>query len=403
MTMANAQSVQTLVLNNGSEMEGYIAAQRPGVDFTFNSDRATIYLVPEEVKTITDRDILITELDDAWKTWAEDNDAYIGIGDNRIFRLSDIEKSDGSIIKGVRVLERGSRIKYVEITKSSYTLKWSNITLVKNAKRSRTQLSGIDRVYKLNDNREFIGQYVEEIPGKTVCLYNDNGFVEVITLDKVVKDSRVAINNNQTIFEQSEYLDVVIKKDGSTYKGIIIERNYLKNSSSSYLLIQMNNNSINSILMNDIVEYRREPNESFKPIYDVLLRENEYVLNRNQIKASTPVIIEEMIIIDDTNCKITIGHKAPYVEVTLESYFTNINDYLNIKLVKVKKYRDTSNKRNDIFNGFSFSDITRYGINHNDYVVSKNNTTKMTFQIHEPGLYAFYNVATKQVYLFKIE
>ena len=212
MTMANAQSVQTLVLNNGSEMEGYIAAQRPGVDFTFNSDRATIYLVPEEVKTITDRDILITELDDAWKTWAEDNDAYIGIGDNRIFRLSDIEKSDGSIIKGVRVLERGSRIKYVEITKSSYTLKWSNITLVKNAKRSRTQLSGIDRVYKLNDNREFIGQYVEEIPGKTVCLYNDNGFVEVITLDKVVKDSRVAINNNQTIFEKSEYLDVVIKK-----------------------------------------------------------------------------------------------------------------------------------------------------------------------------------------------
>ena len=401
--MANAQSVQTLVLNNGSEMEGYIAAQRPGVDFTFNSDRATMYLVPEEVKTITDRDVLITELDDAWKTWAEDNDAYIGIGDNRIFRLSDIEKRDGSIIKGVRVLERGSRIKYVEITKSSYSLKWDNITLVKNAKRSRTQLSGIDRVYKLNDNREFIGQYVEEIPGKTVCLYNDNGFVEVITLDKVVKDSRIAINNNQTIFEQSEYLDVVIKKDGSTYKGIIIERNYLKNNSSSYLLIQMNNNSINSILMNDVVEYRREPNESFKPIYDVLLRENEYVMNRTQIKASTPEIIEEMIIIDDTNCEITMGHKAPYVEVTLESYFTNINDYLNIKLVKVKKYRDTSNKRNDIFNGFTFSDITRYGINHNDYVVSKNNTTKMTFQINEPGLYAFYNVATKQVYLFKIE
>lgn len=403
ITMANAQSIQTLVLNNGSEMEGYIATQRPGVDFTFASNRATIFLAPEDVKSITDREILITDLDDVWKKWADENDAYVGIGNNRVFRISDIEKKDGSTIKGVKVLERGSRIKYVEITDNSYSLKWSDIILVKNAKRSRTQLSGIDRVYKLSDNRTFMGQYVEEIPGKTVCLYNDNGFIEVINLDKVVQDSRVAINNDQTIFDQSEYLDVVVKKDGSIYKGVIIERNYLKNSATSYLLIQMNNNSINSILFNDIAQYRREPNDEFKPLYDVLLRENEYVLNRSEIKAITPEIIDEMVIVDETKCENTIAYAAPYVDITVESCFANNNDYLNIKLVKVKKYRDSINKNSEIFNGFSYSDITRYGINYTDIKISRNNTTKMSYQIKEPGLYALYNIATKQAYIFKVE
>lgn len=400
VTSANAQSVQTLVLSNGSELDGYISAQRPGVDFTFSSNRALMYLNPAEVKSIVDHEVGIADLSDEWKTWAEAEDAYIGIGDNRVFVMSDITMNDGRVISGVRVLERGGRVKYLEYASNKHLLKWDQISLIKSVKRTRSQLTGIDRVYKLADGSEFAGQYAEEVPGKTVCLYNNNGFVEVIPMDKVVKDMRVKVNPHQSLFEQSEYLDIVEMQDGSIYRGIVIERNFTEDAVSSYLLIQTHNDSIISLKLNQVAEYRKEQNMEFKPLFDVLLREGEFMVNRTEVKAQTATIDDDMVFVDETQCGVDVAYMAPFVEISVESCFAKEEDYHNIKLIKMRKYRG---EKQSILHGFAKSNLEKYSLHPLSVITSCNNTTKMTYNVYEPGLYIIYNVATNETYLFNVK
>ena len=86
----NATIVQKLVLKNGSELEGYISKQRPGSNFTFVAEKAVIYMPGTEVKNIFDNEIKIKDLSPAWIKWAEKNDAFQGIGDDRVLTLSNI-------------------------------------------------------------------------------------------------------------------------------------------------------------------------------------------------------------------------------------------------------------------------------------------------------------------------
>ena len=405
MAVVNAQSVQTLVLKNGSEMDGYISAQRPGVDFTFAASRAIVYVDPTTIKDIKDHNIIITELSEEWKTWAENNDAFVGIGDNRVLKLSDIEKTDGSMISGVRVLERGGRVKYMEIAPKAYSLKWDDISLVKSQKRLRAQLTGMDRRYKLDDGREFVGQYAEEIPGKTVCLYSDNGYVEVIPLNKVVKEMRVKINPNQTLLEQNEYVDIVVSKDGSISRGVIIERNYDKNLSASYLLLQTYESSIISLKLSDVIEYRKEQNEQFAPVYDVLLREGEFMVNRNEIKCIESEIDELSKIVafkKQEQHNVVIEYTEPLTTITVETCFADSVDKDYIMLVEVKDSFETD-QTTILYDGFRYDEINTISIKPREVSISKNNTTKLIYNIYNDGLYAIYNVATKQVYPFEVK
>ena len=90
MTIVHATTVQKLLLKNGSELEGYISMQRPGKDFTFIAEKAIIYMPGTEIKSIVDHEVSIKQLSFGWIEWAEKNDAFEGLGDNRILILSDI-------------------------------------------------------------------------------------------------------------------------------------------------------------------------------------------------------------------------------------------------------------------------------------------------------------------------
>ena len=98
--MANATIVQKLLLKNGSELEGYISVQRPGENFTFTTERAVIYLLNKDLKeSIVDHEVNIKQLSPEWIKWAENNDAFEGLGDNRTLKLSDIRTAKGMAYK----------------------------------------------------------------------------------------------------------------------------------------------------------------------------------------------------------------------------------------------------------------------------------------------------------------
>lgn len=79
--------------------------QRPGKDFTFTAEKAIIYMPGTEMKSIVDHEVNIKQLSSVWTEWAEKNDAFEGLGDNRILVLSDIV-TEGKTISQVRILEK---------------------------------------------------------------------------------------------------------------------------------------------------------------------------------------------------------------------------------------------------------------------------------------------------------
>lgn len=401
MTIVHATTVQKLLLKNGSELEGYISMQRPGKDFTFIAEKAIIYMPGTEIKSIVDHEVSIKQLSFGWIEWAEKNDAFEGLGDNRILILSDIITKERTISR-VRILEKGAKIKYLEMNNNSYSLNWDTIAVVKAEKRLKTALTGINRIYKLENGQEYEGQYVEEVPGKTLSLYQDNGVVEVFETDKVVRYSMRKINPSQDLFEQNELLDIVLLKDNSMLKGIIVEHNFnAKAASGNYLLLQKESGEIQSIDFSDIEEYRKEVNPKFKPLFDILLREGELVVDRQQTKTLKVEEQDSYIILPNDTCSVMIKRKQPVTEVTIETRFTDNNQNQTLEIVKAKKRMDKKKKIS--FFAFTYEDIVKSNIHPLSVQTSINKTTKLVYSIDNTGLYVIYNPQKKTVIPFEVK
>lgn len=401
VAIANATIVQKLLLKNGSELEGYISMQRPGKDFTFTAERAIIYMPGVDAKSIVDHEINIKQLSPSWVGWAEKNDAFIGLGDNRVLVLSDII-TEGKTINRVRILEKGAKIKYLEMNNNAYSLNWDTIAVVKADIRSKTALTGINRIYKLENGQEYEGQYVEEVPGKTLSLYRDNGVIEVFETNKVVKYSMRKINPNQELFDQSELIDIIQMKNNNTLKGIIIEQNFSnKEPLNNYLLLQTESGTTQSVKLADIDGYRKEVNPKFMPLFDILLREGELVVNRQQ--TNTLKVTEEgaYILLPKDTCLAVIGSKQPTTKIVVETRLADNAQNVPFEIVKVRKFVNKKQKKN--FLGFTFQDIVKTNIHPYSTQTSVNKTTKLEYTIIGEGLYAIFDPQKKTVIPFRIK
>lgn len=403
----SATITQKMILKNGSELEGYISMQRPGKNIIFTTERAVIYMPGAEVKSIVDHEVNVSELSDSWKEWAEESDSYIGLGNNKMLVLSDIVTNNG-IISRVRILEKGAKIKYLELNQNSYPLNWDTIAFVKADKRRNTALSGTNRVYRLASGVEYEGQYVEEVPGKTLSLYRDNGVIEVFNTADVVKYSKRKINPNQPLFEQDELLDIVLMKDGTSSKGIIIEQNYSDVSDSdNYLLLQKEDGVTQSIKLRDVVEYKKEPNPKYSPQFDILLREGEVVINRQQTNTLAYKEEGSFIVLESDSCLVTVNSGT----FVVETHLADDMQKPTFEIVKVSKLNKTKDRQTrfskrareqEFFYGFTFEDIVKNSIQPKSVETSINKTTKIEYKIAKKGLYVIYDTQMKRVIPFRI-
>ena len=233
----NATPFLKMILKNGSSLNGYISMQQPGNDFIFTTEQSVMFIQGNSVEKIIENKINATDLSPQWKEWAEKNEAFIKYDNSEVLILCDIITSDRKITN-VRVLEKGAKIRYLDLSPGSFHLKWDTIEIIKSEKRAVSQLNGINRVFKLTSGKEIEGQYVEEIPGETISLYCENDMIEVFETKEIIRDIVKKVNDDYSLFEQSPFIDIVKAKDGNI-TGIIIEKNYGKSKEDNYFLIQI--------------------------------------------------------------------------------------------------------------------------------------------------------------------
>lgn len=397
----SAQDNLTVVLKDGTELTGFISRQRPGDSFTFSTSKAVVLLSNKEVKSIVDNEVKASLLSPEWKAWADDNDAYEGTENNKSLILSDIITKDGSINR-VRVLEKGAKVRYLELSPNIYSLCWDTIEVVKAERRPKLLLSGVNRRYKLVSGMEYEGQYIEEVPGKTMSLLCDNGVIEVFNTEEVLKDNRIKLNPNQSLLEQSDLIDIVQMKSGSCYRGIIFERNYSESddSANDYLLIQLDNGSTMSINLADIVEYRKEKNPNYKPVTDIELAEDEAAINRNVGMLIPTVEVSGIVTVNADSLKILVSSNIPQ---TIIAEFNMDNARAQqLKLIRIRTYRTKKAKRP--YYGFTFEDLVKNAVLPKSVETSVNGISKLVYSLPNggSGIYGVYDPLTNKIIIFRI-
>lgn len=71
-----------------------------------------------------------------------------------------------SIYSKVYIIEKGSLIKFIDVSPNQYTFKWGDMYRTVKNKRPDNLFSGLKEVLVLKDGTEIEGQITEQFPGK---------------------------------------------------------------------------------------------------------------------------------------------------------------------------------------------------------------------------------------------
>lgn len=393
--------VQKIYLKDGSVLSGYIQKQDDNGNLTIHSDVAEICLKSNQAVISNEKNYSISELDKNWVEWAEKNEAFEGSGNQRTLYLADVTSKSKTVAK-VKIIERGELVRYLEMSPDIYTIPWKDVLAIKGEKRCKTALSGINRIFQLKSGMEFEGQYAEETDS-LLTLFLNNGIRQSFKINDVIKYTFRPINPNQDIFAQSELLNIVKTKNGNETKGIIIEQNYTSaKDSENYFLVQQPSGAIQSIKVSDILETRKEENPKFDPKFDVLLKEGEVLINRQEVVMTGITEKGENSVLDSLSEKVVIK-KDPQNNTRVTVEYRNANG-ANIEAYQVVKVNKIENKKEKkTFYGVSYRDLVNSTIRPVSVETSVNHTTKAEYIVGGQGTFALYDAKNKKAIPFIIK
>ena len=406
------QVYQTAILKNGTVLYGYILQNDGLGNLLFQSDSAKVLLQDVEAD-VTDRTVNRGMLSQQWQEWADKNNAWQGTNDNQYLMLSDVTvrkvqaKEDhfanqmvGKVAANVKLLERGVKYRYTEMSSNTYRLKWDDVVNVVSERRPKTALSGMNVTCQTKTGQTYTGQYAGET-GDITSLYLDNGVIQTLKKEDVVKYSYSAVNPNQSIFEQSPLLDAVRTKNLGTITGIIIEQNYASNKDTeNYILLQQASGIIQSVKMSDIENISKERNKQYAPQFDVILEPGQVYVNEtpatavtvkgkkgvNTLAAFTPVVVKKGAN-DLTQVK---------VQYSAATAGTNVEAYRVVALKKTGKGKKAV---------YSFTDESLASSVYRPVEISTsvNQTTKAVYNLNGAGGFILYDAKAKVVYSIFVE
>lgn len=244
-TSVSAQNTEKVILKNGSVFEGYLAEQRPGVNFTVHSMKAEVFAREDSLLEVTQDDAEQSTL---------------------TFR--------NSIVRNVYVKERGITIKYVDLNERDYVIPWNQLAMTSKNLRDKNQRSGIVDELVMKDGRHFEGQVTDQIPGKGIKIILSDGLVQSFNYSDIAQIISKPYSDKLTLWQQSQLLDEVVLTNGEIVQGLITSRNIGKDYS-----FQQRNGQIRTINAKDVLIFRKLKNEEYKSAPERELAEGEVLIN----------------------------------------------------------------------------------------------------------------------------
>ena len=270
----SAQNIEQIYMKSGSVVEGYIAEQNPGKHLIIQATKATIVANSDSLKDkITER-ILAENLPPEWKEWAEENNKYIDNAGVKQLELVTLEFKN-SVYSKVFILEKGSLVKFIDLSPNRYTFKWGDMYRTVKSERPDNLFSGLKEVVVLADGSTVDGQIIEQFPGKDLKIVTDKNEVLSYKFDQVKQINTEKLNPKIDLWPQVQLLDKIsVKGEDSDLVGFISSRTLGKE-----LVIEFENGNKRTIPQNQILSYAKIPNEKYIAVYDKVIKEGEILLD----------------------------------------------------------------------------------------------------------------------------
>ena len=156
--------------------------------------------------------------------------------------------------------------------------------------------------------------------------------------------------------------------------------------------------------MSEVEEYRKESNAAvYKPVFDVLLQPDEWLVNRNAVKMEEVEEADSYILLKSDTCSVlTIKEKNASAEITVETRLSESINQPDVKIIQVNEYF-TDKKKKTLKRGFTYEDLVKYAIKPHKVETSINHTTKWLFTLNKSCCYAIYVINKNAVIVLSLE
>lgn len=269
-----AQNIEQIHMKSGSVVEGYIAEQNPGKYITIQTTKATIIVNSDSLQNRIIEKVPLESLSDEWREWAETNNKFVENNGVKQLELSTLE-FDHCKYSNVYMLEKGSIIKFLDLTPNRYKFVWGDMFRTVKQKRPDNLFSGLKEILVLNDNSKVVGQIIEQFPGKDLKIVTDDGEVLSFKFSQVKQIRTEKLTEELDLWTQIQLLDKIkVKGERTPIVGFISSRTLGKE-----LVFEFEDGSKRSIKQNQITSYAKIPNERYVEVYDKLLNDGEVLLN----------------------------------------------------------------------------------------------------------------------------
>ena len=369
-------------MKSGSVVEGYIAKQKPGSFITIQSLKATIVVNSDSLQNKIIERVPIDSLSNEWKQWATKNSKWIVKEGKRYLELYTLEFSS-YVYSKVFLLEKGSLLKFIDITPNKYAFKWGDMYRTVKNKRPANLFSGLKEVLVLKDGSKIEGQITEQFPGKDVKIETDNGDVFSYKFSQIESIQTEKLNEKMNLWSQIPLLDVIRLNDETTeLVGFISSRTLGKD-----IVFESEDGHKRTIQQNLIASYAKRPNGKYVEVHDKFLNEDEILLN-GKPAYFTPLLSqgEYLLLGEVVSAQLTVGDI-----VCIEARFKDPNTPVTLVKAHTESIPKKDGKKNE---RISWPVITYQDLVQSHVAVSRETTplgnVKVSFPVNEVGDYVLY-------------
>lgn len=426
-SIANAESIEKILLKDGSVLEGHIVSQVPGKTLTFYSEVSTIVLSGNYVNILGSVEDEIGNNSDEWIKWGnEHKDALIHKSGKSYLKLTDISintynsnkdsskdvTSKNVLLKyatsgRVKILMRGENVKYVDVSKKEYSISYKDIAEIQKVLRKKDVISGTIDIIETTGGKTLSGQIVTQKLGQSVqILCDDTKEIEEVPIKQLKEQKKQKLNQKQDLYEQVEYLDIVSTKIQGEVTGIIVNQYVNADKAGTYIVIQTPDNNLVRVQNSDINSIRKEYNDKYKtPLTDIVIENDSiYLCRKSADKISAKEFDDKTIYVevekDSVDFVINRGDLTDQ-RLIVECY--NTKDNADITLIPVSPTELKVKKEKKVYYTFTYKGLSVSEIKPlSDPVVSPNNTLRSEYSV-ENGVYALYRKSDKSCVLFEIK
>ena len=377
-----AQNVEQIYMKSGSVVEGYIAEQKPGKYITIQTTKATIVVNSDSLQNRVTERIPLESLSNEWREWAETNNKYVDNNGVKQLELSTLEFNNCKY-SNVYLLEKGSVIKFLDLTPNQYEFVWGDMYRTVKSKRPDNLFSGLKEVLVLGDNSKVTGQIIEQFPGKDLKIATDKGEVLSYKFSQVKQIKTEKLNDKQDLWSQIKLLDkITIKGENTELIGFISSRTLGKE-----LIFEFEDGSKRTIQQNQVISYAKIPNAKYVEVYDKILKEGEMLLNGKEAYLVTLQTQGQYLLMGETvSAQLTVGET-----VCFEAKIPDVNTPITLVKAHIENIIQQKGKKKV---EMPWPVITYQDLVQSHVAITRETTTlgnvKITFVVDEVGDYVLY-------------